>query len=100
MVNANFLDEFSRLFPGLTFPELTDRRADNLLRSNADDLFCRKVRTLDSAGKVDDEHWKIDCIESLAPLHRRLLKRRMETLLLLVKKLSFGDVVDDYQLAV
>ena len=43
---------------------------------------------------------KVDRIESLPPLHRRLLERRVKSLLLFVEKFSFGNVVDDYQLAV
>ena len=64
------------------------RLPDYLLGADADDLFGGEIRSLDSAGKIDDQNRKIDRVERLPPLHRRLLQRRVQALLLLVEQFS------------
>src|SRR5687767_1266669 len=97
---TNGLDHRRGLFPGLLFAKIVNGFPGYRLGADSDDLLGGEIRPLDRAGKVDDQNRKIDGVEGLTPLHRRLLQRRVEALLFLVEQFSFRDVVDDHEPAV
>ena len=83
--------ECSRLIPqpfsmADVSPSVANNSADNLFRPDADNLLGGEIRALDRASEIDDQHRKIDRVESLPPLHRGLLDRRVQPLLFLVEK--------------